>query len=133
LVDDRSGQQTELDAAPVSFSEDGLRFLVLDDNVANDHENNIEIWRREGEGAVLEWANSIEKQKSQAPAPGLTAYTSELMHWQGDHITLSLRQEGWFDAKSRRKLPDRHGTGSLIRTQAGWRLQTDWTSAEKRL
>jgi hypothetical protein len=131
LVDDQSGNRIELESAPVGFSQDGLRFLVLNDDVADEHKNNIEIWRREKNGAVLEWANSVEQQKNQVPAPGLAAYTSEMMHWQGNHNTLSLRQDGWFDAKVRRKIPDRYGTESLTRTDTGWRLQTDWPGAQK--
>src|SRR5665213_2775229 len=53
LVDDHTGRRTEIDAVPV-FSPDGRRFLVQNDNVATDHENNLEIWRREGDRAAIE-------------------------------------------------------------------------------
>jgi len=67
LIDDRTGHQTGLDGMPV-FSPDGSRFLINDDDEASDHDNNIEIWRRDGDSAAIEWAHPWKQVYVEAPA-----------------------------------------------------------------
>jgi hypothetical protein len=110
LIDDNTGRQTRLAAMP-AFSPDGTRFLVAPYDEENDTgPNHLEIWRREGDGAVLEWAHSLEQEHAEDPA--LPApYQTRLLHWRGDSLALEFFTD---DGKSWR--------GSLTRAEDGWRL-----------
>ncbi len=68
FVDDASGRSLRLEAMPV-FSPDGQRFLVAPHDLENETgPNNLEIWRREGDGAVLEWAHTLAQTHAEDPA-----------------------------------------------------------------
>jgi hypothetical protein len=124
LVDDHTGRQTEIDGAP-HFSPDRKRFLVQNDNVATDHENNLEIWQLEGDGAVIEWAHPYKQVYVEAPV--LTnLYHTEVMAWQGDRITLAFSSGSYFDTTKKSVVPALHWTGSLAREASSWHLEAAW-------
>lgn len=113
LVDDRTGRQTGIDGMPV-FSPDGTHFLVIDEDEANDHDNNLEIWRRDGDTAGIEWAHPVKQV--QVEAPGLKeVYHTRVTGWSAqDDLTLAFTGDGhdW--------------TGHLTRGAKGWVLSADW-------
>jgi len=116
LIDDRTGRKTRIGAVPI-FSPDGKHFLVQDDNVAWDHENNLEIWRRENDGATLEWANSI--QQAQVETSDSMLYHTSVTKWDGNQISLSFSNN----------VGDRSETtwtGNITKAPTGWRLCADW-------
>lgn len=110
LIDNNTGRQTRLNAMP-AFSPDGNHFLVAPYDQENDTgPNHLEIWRREGDGAVLEWAHSLEQEHAEDPA--LPApYQTRLLRWRDDRLALEFFTD---DGKRWR--------GSLTRAQDGWRL-----------
>lgn len=112
LIDDRSGRQTQLNGKPV-FSPDGARFLVAPFSDENEvGPNNLEIWRRQGDGAVLEWSHpaaAVMVEDPQLPAP----YTVTVRRWQGARIDLTLTA-----AFS----PGRQWQGRLTQDAQGWHL-----------
>ena len=112
LVDDRSARQTKLNGMPV-FSGDGGEFLVAPfDDEADVGPNNIEIWRRDGDSAVLEWAHPFRQAYAEDPAlPSL--YTVRVTRWRGDRIDLALATE---------RPVVGHWTGALTRNGGAWRL-----------
>jgi hypothetical protein len=123
LVDDHTGRQTEIDAVPV-FSPDGSRFLVQNDNVATYHENNLEIWRREGDTATIEWSHPYKQVYAEAPVlKGI--YHIEVTGWHRDRITLAFSSGQYFDTKKNAVVPARYWIGSLTRQGSGWRLKAN--------
>jgi len=112
LIDDRSGRETTLHAMP-TFSPDNQRFLVAPfDDESDDDPNNLEIWRRQNDGAVMEWAHPFKQSFVEDPAlPAL--YESRVLRWDPDRVTLEFSIEG---------RPDRHWTGTLTRLSDGWHL-----------
>jgi len=111
LIDDRSGRQTDLNGMPV-FSPDGRKFLVTPYDLENGAgPNNMEIWRRDGEGAVLEWAHTFEQALAEAPDLQIP-YLTEGVTWHKDGIVLRFS-----DLETGRKW-----SGSLIHDAAGWHL-----------
>jgi hypothetical protein len=113
LIDDRTGRQTGLDGMPV-FSPDGSRFFVADDETAGDHDNNLEVWRRDGDGAVIEWAHPVKQVHVEAPALK-QAYRVTLTDWSpADVLSLAFAGGG------------RNWTGRLTRGPKGWTLAADW-------
>ena len=113
LIDDRTGRQTALDGMPV-FSPDGTRFFVNDDDEANDHDNNLEVWRRDGDVAVLEWAHPVKQVQVEAPALK-EVYHAEVADWSpGNVITLDFSGER------------RDWSGHLTQGPKGWALTADW-------
>jgi hypothetical protein len=118
LVDDRSGQRTEIDAAPV-FSPDGRRFFVQNDNEATDHDNNLEIWQRQGYGAAIEWAHPWGQVYVEAPMLK-EIYHAQVTSWNGDQIALAFSTHEWSD------MPALHWTGRLTRQSDGWNLNANW-------
>lgn len=123
LIDDRTGRETQIDAVPI-FSPNGEYFLVQDDNEASEHENNLEIWRREGDGAVLEWAHSISQAIQETPQ-GLL-YHTEVISWTGDEIALQ------FSIGAYAQRPALKWTGSLKRQSDGWHLTAAWPKSKIR-
>ena len=113
LIDDRSGRQTGLDGMPV-FSPDGSRFIVNDDGEANDHDNNIEIWRRDGDGAVMEWAHPVKQVHVEAPALKAVYHVSVSDWSRPDAIRLAFSsgRQNW--------------DGHLTLGAKGWALAADW-------
>lgn len=112
FVDEASGRQIRLAAMPV-FSPDGQRFLVAPYDLENDiGPNNLEIWRREGDGAVLEWAHTLAQTHAEDPSLPLP-YQVRVRSWSGDRITLSLFTE----------VPEkRRWRGTLVRDGNDWKL-----------
>ena len=122
-----TGRRTEIDAVS-RFSPDGKRFLVQNDNVATDHENNLEIWRRERDGAIIEWAHPYKQVYVEAPVLQ-NIYHTEVMGWRGDRITLAFSSGKWFDTKKKSVIPARHWLGYLTREASGWHLEAYWPKA----
>lgn len=114
LIDSNTGKQTPLNGTP-AFSPDGGEFLVAPHDDENDSgPNNLEIWRRQDDGAVLEWAHTIKQAQRENPAlPQL--YESRVTRWEKDRITLHL----WEDSD-----PAHGWTGLLVHGAAGWRFQS---------
>lgn len=112
FVDEASGKRIRLAAMPV-FSPDGQRFLVAPYDLENDTgPNNLEIWRREGDGAVLEWAHTLAQTHVEDPALPLP-YQVQVLDWSGDRIVLSLFTE----------IPQkRRWRGTLVRNGESWQL-----------
>jgi hypothetical protein len=108
LIDTRSGKQTVLTGVPV-FSPDGKTFLVTE--FSNEGANNLEIWRRHGDSAVLEWAHPFKLAYAEDPALK-QMYEVRVQVWTGNRIALALSDMGM----------TRHWTGSLTRDAAGWHL-----------
>lgn len=127
LFDDRSGRKTPIDAAPI-FSADGRRFLSQNDNVATDHENNLEIWRRAGDHAVIEWAHSVRQADIEMPLRPL--YHTEMVSWQDNRISLAFSSGAGYDTNRKQVRPALHWTGELVRTSAGWQLNADWPKSK---
>jgi hypothetical protein len=94
LIDARSGRQTQLDGVPV-FSPDGRRFVVA--QFENETQNNLEVWRRDGDSAKLEWFHSFEQSFPEDPA--LNRYSANpalalppvfrVVAWQGEGVSLT--------------------------------------------
>ncbi len=113
LIDDGSGRQTDIDGMPV-FSPDGSRFFINDDDELNDHDNNLEIWRRDGDSASLEWAHPYQQVYVEAPVlKGL--YHARVTDWsQPETINLAFSyiSLNW--------------KGQLTHQADGWHLSADW-------
>jgi hypothetical protein len=112
LIDDRTGRQTKLRGTP-SFAPDGAYFLVVDNNEAYGTPG-LELWRRQGDGAELEWTH----RNSEDPVEHLT----EVVAWGGDVIELDMRSTDYRDS------PDEHWRGRVRRSDSGWQLEADWPS-----
>ncbi len=114
LVDDRSGRQTRLNGMPF-FSPEGDRFLVAPYDEENDPgPNNLEIWRRDGDGAVLEWAHPFKAVHQEDPSLK-ELYEARVMRWDRNRITLALSEPG----------TQRHWGGTLMRDRGGWHLSAN--------
>jgi hypothetical protein len=111
LIDDRSGRQISLTGMPV-FSPDGKEFLVAPYDEENDPgPNNLEIWRRDGDGAVLEWVHTFEQALAEDPSLKMV-YLTEVTGWAGNRLALRLSEPE----------TERVWNGSLIRDATGWHL-----------
>lgn len=113
LIDDRSGRQTLFADVP-TFSPDGERLLIQNECEAEGSasDNHLEIWRRQADGWVLEWAYTDEA--AYAADPDLKRiFHSTVVAWQGDRIVLAFSDS---DA-------GRHWTGSLTRIEGRWVLK----------
>jgi hypothetical protein len=109
LIDSFTGRQTRLNGMPV-FSPDGRQFLVAPYDLESDvGPNDLELWRRKDDGAVLEWAHAAAPPAEDQPAPAAITVAG----WQGDRIALA------FEIPSD---PPRRWRGSLVRTGATWNL-----------
>ena len=113
LVDDRTGRQTLLDGMPV-FSPDGTHFFITDDAEAKDHDNNIEIWRREGDDAVIEWSHPVKQVHVETPALKEIYHVGVVEWTKPDRISLAFSggREDW--------------DGHLTHGAKGWTLDADW-------
>jgi len=111
LIDSQSGRSTKLHGMP-AFSPDGRHFLVAPfDEESDVGANNLEIWRREGDGAVLEWAHTFAE--THAEDPNLKApYKTRVSGWSTNRITLALQEPG----------SERRWSGSIVRDDTGWHL-----------
>jgi hypothetical protein len=113
LIDTGSGKQTALNGLP-TFSPDGSEFLVAPFDDENDPgPDNLEIWQRQGDGAVQVWFHRFDHMEEEDPAlPG--AYMSRVLRWEPGRIVLDLSIEG-------PKAP--HWTGTLTIVKDDWRLK----------
>ena len=110
LIDNVTGRQTRLNAMPY-FSPDGSEFLVAPYDEENDTgPNNLEIWRRIADDAVLEWAHTIAQEHDEDPSLPFP-YQTRFLRWNEDRIALEFFIR---DAKPWR--------GSLTRAADGWHL-----------
>jgi hypothetical protein len=111
LLDSGSGRKTPLNGLPV-FSPDGAEFLVAPyDDETDSGPNNLEIWRRDGDGAVLEWAHPFKQAFAEDPSLE-QLYQVAVSGWDGNRIRLVLTEPG----------TSRRWTGSIIRDAQGWHL-----------
>src|SRR6185312_10278978 len=109
LIDSGTGRQTRLNGMP-AFSPDGREFLVAPYDLESDAGlNDIEIWRRDGDGAVLEWAHAAGASGEHLSAPPIIKVTG----WKGDRITLAF--------ETGLETP-RRWNGSLVRAGTSWTL-----------
>jgi hypothetical protein len=108
LVDTITGRQTMISGMPV-FSPDGEELLIT--RMSNEGDNNLEIWRREGDTAKMEWAHPFKQ--AYAEDPNLREmYETRVTGWSGNHISLAL------DSSDRKH----HWSGSMTRDAGGWHL-----------
>ena len=127
LIDDRTGHETLVDAVPI-FSADGTHFLVQNDDEMNDHDNNLEIWRRENDGAVLEWAHSVMQASAEAPSSLL--YHTDVTSWRDNRINLTFSLGKNFDSERKRIVPAQHWAGTITRENGKWQLQANWPKSK---
>jgi hypothetical protein len=110
LIDTATGRETRLTGMP-AFSPDGRRFLVAPFDLQHDTgPNHLEIWRRDGDGAVLEWAHTFQQAHDEDPDLP-EAYQTRLLSWQGSRLKLQFTT-----------IDGRKWRGSLTDTGAGWHL-----------
>jgi hypothetical protein len=113
VFDDRSGRSTKFADVPV-FSPDGQRLLIQNDCEADGSasDNHLEIWKRAGDGWVLEWAYT-DQQAFAADKALKNVFHSEVLAWSGDEITMRFIDRG----------DERHWTGTLTRIKGRWVLK----------
>lgn len=104
LIDDHSGKQTELDGEPI-FSPDGGSFLVAQNDEENAAPYNLEIWRRDGDGAVREWAHTSDEI-----LPDM--YDVKVLRWRSNQISLALSNNS-----------GKRIGATLTREPLGWQLK----------
>jgi hypothetical protein len=110
LIDAATGRATPLAGMP-AFSPDGGHFLVAPFDLENDTgPNHLEIWRRDGDGAVLEWAHTFQEAHDEDPDLP-EAYRTQLLSWQGRRLSLQFTS-----------IDGRKWRGSLADTGNGWHL-----------
>lgn len=115
LIDDRTGRVTTIASIPV-FSPDGARFLVRNEDVTGETEgDNLEIWRRDGDGAKREWSANLDAANTGVPQT-FGVYHIEVVSWTGDRIALSITSD---DSGAK---PAKSWHGSLLRDGRGWHL-----------
>jgi len=114
LIDAATGRQTTVSVFP-QFSEDGKRFLVVGFDQADDGDvNAIEIWRREKDGAVLEW---------ELPYGNVTlgyVARARLVKWDGDAISMEFETADASDGK-----PAPKWRGTIKHAGTTWTLTKD--------
>jgi len=121
LVDDQTGLPTPIPYWP-TFSPDGTRFLILNDDVTDFFPGeNLEIWRRWGNRAEREWIGNPDERDTGVP-DALGPYHIKLLRWKGDVITLAFSTDDTFNTKTQTATPARHWTGTLRRGPDGWLL-----------
>jgi len=114
LIDAATGRATTLSVFP-QFSDDGTRFIVAGFDHADDGDANaLEIWRREKDGAVLEW----ELPYGDATL-GYVA-RARLLKWQGDTVNLEFETGDASDGK-----PAPKWQGMIKKTGTSWKLTKD--------
>ena len=111
MIDSQSGRSTTLHGMPM-FSPDGRQFLVAPyDEESDVGPNNLEIWRREGDGAVLEWAHTFAQTHAEDPKLD-QPYMTRVSGWSYNRIDLALQEPG----------SGRRWRGSITRDETGWHL-----------
>ncbi len=114
LIDATTGHATTLSVFP-QFSDDGKRFLVAGFDQADDGDvNAIEIWRRDKDGAVVEW---------ELPYGNVTlgyVARARLVKWDGDAIAMEFETG---DAAEGKPAPKWRGT--IKRVGTTWTLTKD--------
>ena len=117
LIDTVTGRQTRLNAMPF-FSPDGGEFLVAPYDEENDTgPNNLEIWRRIADDAVLEWAHTIAQEHDEDPSLPFP-YQTRFLRWnEGPHRAGIFHPR--FQALARQPDPHRRRLASLRPIPAG--------------
>jgi hypothetical protein len=110
LVDDRAGEVTEISAEP-HFGPDEERFLVIDDDYAYGSGWELQIWRRVGERAEVEWRWMSGEE--QTPFPPLI----DLLRYEPNDIFLDMHTEA--DLYH----PEKRWPAKLHHSPNGWELQ----------
>ncbi|MDB5438926.1 MAG: hypothetical protein JWM33_1353 [Caulobacteraceae bacterium] len=88
LIDDRTGRQTPLPAAPI-FSPDNQRLLIQGQDDGYGGPDNLEIWRRTGDGWSAEWEHPVKQVYQEVPGLQMP-YVVTVSDWRGDVIDLAL-------------------------------------------
>ncbi len=114
LINDQTGRKTNIRSVPI-FSPDRERFLVQDDDMINDHPNNLEIWRRVDDGAVLEWAHPYTLIDQEIPGFKGLYHTDADWH-EADRIALNFSAD--YGATK--------WLGSITREKGGWHVSGNW-------
>jgi hypothetical protein len=97
IVDQRNGQMKGLSAFP-EFSPDWTRFVAISnfDNISV-NETEIEIWRREKDGFVMEWARNLSADPLDAAI--LREYRElqvEPLGWASGKFQMNFRLYDWY-------------------------------------
>lgn len=111
LIDDRGGSVTEISAEP-HFGPDEQRFLVIDDD-SYGSEWELQIWRRIGDHAELEWRWMSGEKQAAYPAH------IDLLRYEPNDIFLEMHTESDLDH------PEKRWHAKLHRATSGWELQMD--------
>ena len=125
LIDDRTGRRTEVDAVP-AFSPDQKRFLVIAQNEAYGSFYGLQVWRRDGDAAVLEWQHSLagdapEWRGGAAPGACPSETFADLVRWRGnDRIDLDL------SSPRLDRCPEAHWPTIIQYGANGWGMETQW-------
>lgn len=117
LIDDRSGRQSTLADVPV-FSPDGERLLIQNECEADGSasDNHLEIWRRQRDGWILEWAYT-DQQAYAADKSLQNVFLSNVVSWQNDRITMTFIDRAYGE------VPERRWLGALSRIHGRWVLK----------
>jgi hypothetical protein len=114
LIDAATGRATTLSVFP-QFSADGTRFIVAGFDHADDGDvNALEIWRREKDGAVLEW---------ELPYGDTTlgyVARARLIKWEGDTVNMEFETADAAEGK-----PAPMWRGSIKKVGTSWKLSKD--------
>jgi hypothetical protein len=111
LVDDRGGSVTEISAEP-HFGPDEQRFLVIDnDSYGSDWE--LQVWRRVGDHAELEWQWMSGEKQAAFPIH------IDLLRYEPNDIFLEMHTESDLDH------PEKRWPAKLHHAPTGWELQMD--------
>jgi hypothetical protein len=117
VFDDHHGRPTTFADVPV-FSPDGQRLLIQNECEADEPAsgNHLEIWKRAGEGWMLEWAYT-DREAYAADNTLKNVFRSSVNSWRGDRIALTFSVPAFAQAN------ERHWTGTLTRVKGRWVLQ----------
>jgi hypothetical protein len=108
LVSARTGKTLLLSGVPY-FSNDGSRFVVIDNDYAHGGENDLAIGSTVGDLLALQWQHAWQE--------GLVEWRHQ--RWiDNDHVALSA-----FPADSEQKCPDNDCDAILVRFNGGWAVK----------
>jgi hypothetical protein len=119
LIDAGTGRRTDLPFEPI-FSADGRQILFLNTDATGDFPGDtIEIWRRQDDAAVREWAFT-PREKDLGTADMVMMMS--LLRWDRDEIRLHLATTDYMDGK-RQLHPAAAWDGRLRRDAQGWHAE----------
>lgn len=108
LVNARTGQTLLLPGVPY-FSDDGSRFLVIDNDYAHGGDDDLAVGITEGDVPALQWKHT---------------WQNEPVEWRhqrwidNDHVALRV-----FPADTEQKCPDNNCDAILVRFNDGWAVR----------